>query len=846
MISLYDLLRASNGQLYGDPAAQLFTDFCLDPQQAREGLLYVALRTSQVDTHHYIEEAIQNGVSGVICVGPPGCDTTGVSVLMVRDTVEALMSWAQFALGKMKVRRIVVSGSSAKSLTAAAITRVLATRYRVHQGNLDDDGRLSLALSMAHLSSEYDYVVMKLEITQPDDMRQMVETLQPDIGIITNIDCVHRSSFASCQQYREDYYALVDYLRSPDALLILNNDDEATREMLTRAKGRVRTIGIDVFGADMMMYNLKPGLDRTGFDLRYEERYLGRWSPVVGKQHLYSLLAALTIGVQVGIPLEDALKALTELPYLPGRMNPLNGRSGAMLIDDTYKAGVASTMMALDWLNYVRMDGQRIIFVMGDIDHLGKNSQYAHRSIGLRAAEVADVIVTQGAQAALVGRAAIDQGKDINAVRTTYSVQDAVAVLDDLKLNENDIVLIKGGESVRMEEVVRALLADPADARLLVRQQKTAKSVSLPSRPLHPAWLEIDREAFAGNVRVIRQLLPPEVTLMAVVKANAYGHGAIMAARIALLNGAGYLAVANIAEALTLRDAGIEAPILVLSYTPASAVRQAVQQNITVTVFDLELARMYDRAARDVGGQLKYHVKLDTGMGRLGVLPADTVAMFRHLHALKHVALEGIMTHFSAADTDPAHTQTQLETFKNLVRMLRAGGFQFKYVHAANSAAVLRSPDYFFNMVRPGLVLYGLTPETMTLPAGLRPLLTWKTTVLQVKLLPAGHPVGYGNTYITRGPERIAILPVGYADGLRRAPATWREVLINGQRVPLVGRVSMEKCAVNVTDIDVSAGDEVVLLGKQGSDEITPEEVAGWLGTSNYEVVTTIMPYLAR
>lgn len=846
MINLYDLLKAANGQLFGEAVTHLFTDFCLEPRQAREGMLFVALRSNRGDTHHDIEEAIRRGVSGVVCNEPPPCDTTGVSVLMVRDSVDALMSWVQFTLGKLRVKTIVVTGAFGKSTAVTAINHVLSTRYKVLEGNRDGSGRLDLALSIASLNSEHEYLVVKLDPTQPGEMKKMVEAIQPSIGIITGIDAVQQAPFDTVTQYLEEFQMLIDSLISPDDRLILNYDDPRTGELMGRAKGPVRTIGIDQFGADLMAYNVKPGLERTGFDVRAEERYLGRWSPVPGKQNLYSLLAALMVAREADIPLDEALKALRDLHPLPGRMNPLVGQNNAILIDDTYRANVSSTLAALDWLNYVKTEGQRVIFVFGDMDSLGRNSQYGHRAVGARAAEVVDIFITHGSEAALAGRSAIDQGKDPRSVRTTYSIQDTVTALTDLQLDENDVILLKGGASAELEQVIAQILANPEDRSKLVRQGETP-STNIPRYPLRPAWLEIDKEQLVKNVRAVRSMIAPDVTLMAVIKANAYGHGAVLVARTALLNGAGYLGVANVAEAIELRDAGIDAPILIMSYTPVNTLRQAVQQNLTVTLFDLDMARTYDRVMRDIEGKLKYHVKVDTGMGRLGIMPDEAVMMFRNLPSMKKMELEGIYTHFGTAESDPLQTQAQIDTFKSIIRAMRAAGMDFKYIHAANSAGVLQAKESHFNMVRVGLLLYGLTPEGLRLPEDIKPIMSWKTTVLQVKTLPADHAVGYGAIHRTNALERIAILPVGYADGLRRAPHPWKEVLINGKRAPIIGRISMEKCVVSLTNVgEVSPGDEVVLLGKQGSDTISTDEVAGWLETNTYEIVTSLGINLAR
>ncbi len=335
---------------------------------------------------------------------------------------------------------------------------------------------------------------------------------------------------------------------------------------------------------------------------------------------------------------------------------------------------------------------------------------------------------------------------------------------------------------------------------------------------------------------------------MAVVKANAYGHGAVTVARIALRNGASCLAVANLVEAVQLRRAGIAAPILVLSYVPVDTIPFAVEHDITVSLFDTGRVARFQNIARATGGILRAHIKVDSGMGRLGILPREVKEMMRTLRSCDAIQVEGIYTHFSVADEDPLYTAQQRATFENVIATMREAGCAFRYVHAANSAATVKPVAGGFNLVRPGLLLYGLKPcDSATSLGGLQPVMSWKTVIAQVKTLPLGSPVGYGNSYRTRGEEKIAVLPVGYADGLRRSPRSWREVLVHGKRAPLVGRVSMEKTTINVSHIpDAIAGDEVVLLGKQGDDEINADEVATWIDSINYEVISTILPRVPR
>lgn len=849
MISLYDLLEASNGQLFGEPAAHIFTDFCLDSRWAGEGQLYVALKTDRGDTHQFMREAVAKGVIGILCVNPPDFDTEGVSVVIVKDTEAALMAWARHVLNKTGIQVVAVAGTAGKSVTVQAISRVLGTRYAVHTSEVDLNGRLSLPLALARLTADHEFVVLELAPNYPGEMADMVQTIQPDVGVITNIGLAHTDMFANVDEIVQETRVLMERL-APSGLAVLSYDDDRVRELAAATRATVLMVGMEGFGADVMAYNVVVGLSKTGFDIRYKnERYVGRWTPLLGKHQLYGVLAGLAVGLHYDTPVDEALRAISDMAYLPGRMHPHAGPDRCILIDDTYTATPGSALAALNWIQAVNddrpMDSKhRVIFVMGDLDNLGSYSQYGHRLVGQRAADVADLIITEGNEAAQVGRAALDRGIDHKRVCLTYSTQDAITTLKDrYQPSQNDVVIVTGGASSRMELVVAALLSDPASRVRLPRQGTTQEMLAL-VQPVRPSWVEIDLDVLAANARAIKTSIGDGVALMAVVKANAYGHGAVSVARTALLNGAEYLAVASMAEALELRDAGIDAPVLVMSYTPVYLVRQAVRQHITLTLYDLDLARAYHRAARELGGKLYVHVKVDTGMGRVGVLASETLSFFRHLINLNHLEIEGIYTHFSSADSDAAYTAQQVKTFKDLLRPLRASDFNFAYIHAANSAGTLATKENHFNMVRVGLALYGLSPdEQLRLPDGVKPVLAWKTTVAQVKTLPPNHPVGYGNTYRTPGEERIAVIPVGYADGFRRGLSNCGEVLVHGQRAPVVGRVSMEKTTINVTHIpDVSIGDEVVLIGTQGDETITAADIARKLDTISYEVLTGLQP----
>ncbi len=852
MINLYDILEAADGQLFGDSAAVIFTDFCFDSRRVAQGELFVAVKTERGDGHYYMREAVEGGALGILCNRPPDFDTSDLTVIVVRDVEAALLNWARTVLRRLGTTVIGVTGSSGKSTAKEAIAAVLSTRYRVYKSPGSFNGRFGLPIALGKLSAEDKLAVLEFGVDHFGEMAELIGATNPIVGVVTSVSYSHTDRLGSLENIAAENGVLVEQLPE-NGLAVLNYDDDYVRAMASRSKAHVLTVGLDrhggAFGADFMAYNLLIARDKTGFDLLHErKRYIGKWVPLLGAHQIYGVLAALAVGSAYGVPLDEGLRALTDLRALPGRMNPLEGRGRCLLVDDSFNANPASMLAALDWLEVVRGAGSsgRVIFIMGDMDELGGHAITSHRDIGKRAAEVADMLITSGELAAVAARAALDHGMERHRVKVTFTPQDAANVIAE-SLAPEDLVLIKGSPGARMEQVTRLLLAHEEDVQFLPRQEGAYETVWV-NRPSRPTWIEVDKTAIAHNIQRIREIIGPEVNLLAVVKGNAFGHGAVAVSTTALLNGAAYLGVASVNEASELRDAALDAPILVMGYTPPWAVRQAVRYNLTLTLYDLETARSYDRAAREMNATVNVHVKIDTGMSRLGLLPDQVTQFFRSLRALRNLQIEGLFTHFSTADSDPDYAREQLRIFDDSLNLLKASSLQFKYIHAANTAAALNIPESRFNMVRIGIGLYGLNPSPETpLPPDFRPALTWKTTIAQIKTLPSNTFVGYGNTYRTRAAERIAVIPVGYADGFRRAPNNWGEVLVSGQRAPLVGRVSMDMSMINVTDItDVNLGDEVVLIGKQGNEQITVEEVAERLGTINYEVVSTILARVPR
>jgi len=366
---------------------------------------------------------------------------------------------------------------------------------------------------------------------------------------------------------------------------------------------------------------------------------------------------------------------------------------------------------------------------------------------------------------------------------------------------------------------------------------------------LRPAWIEVNLSAVADNVHNLKSVLSPHQQIIAVVKANAYGHGLLPVSRVALHAGATRLALALPEEALALREDGCTAPLLCLSATAHDAAPLVVEQRIEVPVTDLEGAAALAEAAHALGQTALVHLKVDTGMHRLGVPAAEVGDFCRQLRAFPQLQFVGIFTHFSSSATDPEFTFHQLKLFKEAIAEAEAAlETRIPIRHTSNSAATVRYPEAWLDAVRPGALIFGIPRDRggLYLPV-MRPVLSLKARLVALQRVPAGEAVGYDRTWVAPRDSRIALLPLGYADGWDRHLSNVGEVLLHGRRAPLVGRICMDATMVDVTDIpEAAVGDTAVLIGDQEEDSIQVHDIARLSDTVVQEVVSRLSPRLPR
>ena len=835
MILLDDLLAATGGQIHGPVGPTTFESFCFDSRVIRPGQLFLAVKTERADGHDYIAAACAGGAAGILCQRAADARAdVHATCIVVPDTRQAMQDWARFILAKQGVEVVGITGSVGKTTAKEAIAAVLgalAPDSAVFKNRANYNGLYGLPIALGKLRPDQRIAVLEMAADHLGEIGRLARIAPPDITVVTTVEPTHLEAFGSLEAIAREKGDLVAALR-PSGLAVLNADDPRVRAMAERTNARVVTYGTcaeghpgdhhgdtengansghtpcsprlrDSICPDIYATAILVSREGTSFTVNTPVGCCKVHIPLLGRHQVYAALAAIAVGLARGSELDTIAGRLAEMPRVPGRLNPLPGRRGSLLLDDSYSASPAAVEAALETL--AALDARHRIAVLGDMLELGDYEAAGHERVGRQAARVLDLLVTKGNRARSIADAARAAGMPADQVIVTYTPEDAArAVLE--RLAPGDVVLVKGSLATRMEQIVRLLMDEPHLAPdLLVRQDAAWQQIVTVS-PDRPTWLEIDLGAIAHNVRRLKQIAG-EAQLMISLKADAYGHGAIQVAQTALLNGATWLGVACLSEGLALRQAGIRAPILVLGYTPAWQARDVLRHDLTATVFDLDVARAFSPRALALDRPARVHVKVDTGMGRLGVFPDQALAFIRTFRELPGLVLEGIFTHLSVADGtsdwEQAYSTEQFAAFGRVLADLATAGIDIPLVHAENSASLLQKdrlastpvfqavqfpvpsfqlPASSFQLVRPGIAVYGLDPS----PAGparpdFRPALAWKTQVAQVKELPPGSFVGYGSDR-TAGCERIAVIPVGYADGFRRTPHHWGEVLVHGPR----------------------------------------------------------------
>lgn len=830
-LKLSDIVRITGGtwiqRVEGDPVIESIST---DTRILQQGELFVALKGKQFDGNLFYAEALQKRAAGVLLSRDDQLsEKVEGNIIIVADTVEALHRLSHFNRVSVQARAIGITGSTGKTIVKDMLSTILASEFNVLATPLSFHGQIGLPLTLLNVKDNHNLLILELGISRVGEMEKLSGLAKLDMALITNISETHLEYLETIETVAREKAKIFSGFSSKNTA-ILNGDDPYCRAMMSDVTFPCITFGLEN-NVDFHASAIEP-TGRRGYWLTIEhgdekERmYLNAF----GKHNIYNALAAIAAARESGASWSAIRTGLGKftLPQMRLEIHITSVlEENVTIINDTYNASPASMKGALDAL--VEMSGQkRKIAILGDMLELGNFSMTAHEMIG---AEVSrhgiDRLFTIGNLARTIGTTACDLGMSQNVVTHCQDYLEAAELLRQ-EIREDDYLLFKGSRLMQLDRLAAQFIGG-----------------------IRPTKLTIDLEALASNVREIKEKVGPAVKIMAVVKSAGYGHDSRRVAQVVTENGADYLAVAVPDEGIFLRRAGFQhTPILVMGPTLPEEVLKLVKYSLAQAVSSVELVAEINREAMKANRTIPIHVKVDTGMGRIGLAPERVPGFMKKIAHFPNIWVEGIMTHLSSADDPDAKsfTQMQIETFKKTIADCELEGFAFPLKHAAASAGILHFPEAYFSMVRPGILLYGMYPDTSgkdILP--LKPVAHFMTKIAHLKKVDKGIPISYSRTFYTSRDSIIATIPVGYYDGYNRLLSNKASVLVHGRRAPIVGNVTMDMTMLDVTDIpDVQIGDDVVLFGRQDDQEITIDELATLCNTIHYELIGNISARVSR
>ncbi len=789
--------------------------------------LFVALDGDHFDGHSFIAEAQRKGAAAAVVSRGEPADYPGVALVRVSDTLAALQQLAASWRGLFGIPVIGVTGSNGKTIVKDMLASILAQEQTVYRSPGSYNSQIGVPLSLLGIRPEHEVAVIEAGISRVGEMERLEPMIRPTLGVITNIGLAHAAGLRDLETTAREKLELFRHLG--DRPLIYPADSEPLQRQTLPGAPLSFAIadGKDEGRADYLVDEVAQTSNGFAFSVRLPtgERHPFALN-VPGRHNLANAAAAIAAADSLSVSIEAIREGLAAFELSPLRLEMHTTQEGITFINDAYSSDPVSARAALSVLEHYAGE-QRAIAILGDMLDLGARSTPAHRQLGHVVAQTGiDRLICYGKRAQTIGQAAEKAGFASEKIDRVASI-DTLHDLLEHKLRPGDVVLFKASRTMGLERAAERLLESVA-----------------------PARLHIDLDAIRDNYHAIRRHIGEGAGLIAVVKSFGYGNDSTRVSQTLAREGVDALAVAYADEGIPLRRRGLTLPILVTNAL-ASEADKLVKYDLTPLVYSRGVVDALRAQARRFDKRVRVHLEVDTGMNRVGLKPRDILPFAQQIAAIDEIEIEGLMTHFAAAD-DPSEddfTRGQIAALEAVLADLRAEGLSPKLVHAANTAGAWRFPEAHFDLVRVGLGLYGLSPTAAVSreTKGVRPALAFETRVIHLKEVSAGETVGYNRTWTADRPRKIATIAAGYNDGFPRFMSNGGEVLVGGQRCPVVGHVCMDVAMVDVTDVPtVTVGDEVVLFGHQGDEVITVDEIAERGGTISYEILCNISPRVRR
>ncbi|WP_089321253.1 bifunctional UDP-N-acetylmuramoyl-tripeptide:D-alanyl-D-alanine ligase/alanine racemase [Pontibacter ummariensis] len=813
MLTFKELASIVHGQVlqqaHNMPVLHLLTDSRKLSQSW--GTVFFAIRGKYNNGHKYLAQLYRQGVKTfVVEEGEREAlvqQYPEATILQVSDSLEALQKLAAWHRAQFSIPVVGITGSNGKTIVKEWLAQLLSPEELVVKSPRSYNSQLGVPLSVWQISANHTFGVFEAGISQPGEMEKLHSVVQPTLGIFTNVGTAHDEGFSSRRQKVEEKLKLFVGVEK----LFYCSDYDALHEA-------VQAQGIKAFTwsrkkeADVSITATTTAGHRTIVVYTYKGEKQRLALPFTDEASVENALHCLALLLYRGLPLAEIQDRLDRLQPVAMRLEMKEAINGCYLIDDTYNNDLGGLAIALDLLMNQPRRGRRTV-ILSDLLESGLPEEQLYR-------QVAGLLQTRGVERLIAIGPTISKYSSLFAVPAAFCDTTA-AFLTQFNAGDfrNEVILVKGARVFGFEKIVQAF------------QQK-----------VHGTVLEVNLDALVHNLNYYRSKLAPDTKLMVMVKAFAYGSGSFEVANLLQFHQVDYLAVAYVDEGVMLREHGISVPIMVMNPSPDSF-GKLQQYSLEPEIYSLEQLQAFV-AATAGEGQYKIHLKLDTGMHRLGFVHEDFEALFALLQQAPQVQVASAFSHLAGAD-EALHndfSQHQIATFRTLAAEVESRLGYAVIKHILNSAGIVRFPEHQLDMVRLGIGLYGVE-ATGAEQEALRPVSMLKTTVSQVKRIRQGETVGYSRKGIADEDKTIATIAVGYADGYdRRFSNGVGQVLIKGQRCPLIGNVCMDMCMIDVTGVDVKAGDEAVVFGPQ----LTLVELAKRIGTIPYELLTNVSTRVKR
>ena len=766
--------------------------------------LFFAIKTSRNNGHNYLINAYNKGVRNFVV--EKEVDINDANIILVKNSIEALQNLATYHRNQFTLPTIGITGSNGKTIVKEWLNQLLASEHRIVRSPKSYNSQIGVPISVLNLDKTYDLAIFEAGISQVNEMHKIAPVIKPSLGILTNIGRSHLENFSSRKELAQEKMKLFS---TCEELILPGKFVSLVPKFF---HGKLITWG-DCLGYGLRILNQQQKDLQTIVQAKWNDKNITLKLPFTDKASCENALTCATTLLHLGYTAETINKRLKNLSSIPMRLNIVEGKNNCTLINDSYSLDLFSLEIALDFLKKHKTHDQTTV-IISDVIESGKSDKETYLEINelLRDYKV-DHVITIGES--------IKEHKDLFFIPIVNydTTADFLANIQSVNSLKNTDILIKGARIFSFEKIVSSL------------QSKS-----------HSTVLEINLNAIANNLNYFKSLLDPKVKIMVMVKALSYGSGTHEIAQLLAFNQVDYLGVAYTDEGISLRQAGISLPIMVMN----PDWEQLIENHLDPEIYSFQKLKEFNDLLVQKQDLNSYpvHLKIDTGMHRLGFEKQEIPLLIEKLKQYKKIKITSVFTHLAATD-DPTHdtfTTEQLSLYKTIVDELKKGlGYSFT-THSLNTAGIMRFPGEHMDMVRLGIGLYGIS-SVADFQDNLENVGTLKTYVSQVKNIKTGESVGYNRAFVAKSDCQIATIPIGYADGFSRGFSQGvGEVLCQGKMVPVIGNVCMDMTMIDVTNIDTKAGDEVIIFGENLPVNILAKKT----NTITYEVLSGVSDRVKR